>query len=125
MAKGRPSGGGELEGAVMEALWIQEGWLSPGEVHEIVGRSRVLAYNTVLTVLVRLVEKGRLDRRRQGRAHVYQPLQTREQYAASRMEQVLAEASDRPVALAKFVEVLDPDAREQLHRLLDEIARRD
>lgn len=116
--------GGELEAAVMEALWDAGGWLTPGDVHEILSESRALAYNTVLTILVRLWEKERLERQRDGRAYAYRPVQTREEYAAARMEQVLHEARDRPAALASFLEALGDRDRAQLRRLLDQLSRR-
>jgi len=108
----------------MEALWDTGEWLTPRQVHTVVGRSRELAYNTVLTVLVRLCEKGRLERHRDGRGHVYRPLQSREQYLTARMEQVLSEARDRPAVLANFVESLDSRDRTDLRRLLDRARRR-
>ncbi len=114
--------GGELEAAVMETLWNRGGWLTPGEVHEVLSGERPLAYNTVMTILVRLYEKGRLERQRDGRAFAYRPLQSREEYAAARMGHVLADVRDRPAALARFVEALAPSDRAQLRRLLGQRA---
>lgn len=111
-------GTGELEASVMEVLWRRGGWLTPGDVHETLGENRSLAYTTVMTILVRLWRKGRLDRQRDGRAYAYRPLQTREEYAASRMEKVLQAATDRPTALAHFVEALSASDRDQLRRML-------
>jgi predicted transcriptional regulator len=79
---------------------------------------RPLAYTTVMTILVRLWQKGRLERERDGRAFVYRPLETREQHAASRMGEFLVKAGDRPAALAHFLEALPPSDRAQLRRLL-------
>ncbi|HEV2071022.1 MAG TPA: BlaI/MecI/CopY family transcriptional regulator [Acidimicrobiales bacterium] len=116
--------GGELEAAVMQVLWDAGGWSTPGDVHQVLTEARPLAYNTVLTILVRLWEKGRLERQRHGRAYAYRPVQTREQYAAARMEQVLHEARDRPAALATFLETLGEQDRAQLRRLLQQLSRR-
>ena len=115
---------GELEAIVMEILWSRGGWLTPGDVHETLGEHRDLAYTTVMTILVRLWRKGRLDRQRDGRAYAYRPLQTREEYAASRMEQMLLAAADRPAALAHFVDTLDTADRDQLRRMLQRSSRR-
>jgi predicted transcriptional regulator len=109
---------GELERAVMDVLWDQSGWLTPGEVHERLG-DPVLAYTTVMTILVRLWRKGRVERHRDGRAYVYHPLQTREQYVAAHMEQVLAQARDRSAVLGHFLDTMDPGDRAQLRRLLN------
>lgn len=124
MAGKRQLAGGELESAVMEVLWDHGGWLTTGEVNDILARSRPLAYNTVLTILVRLCEKGRLERQRDGRAHAFRPLQSRETYAAARMDHVLREARDRPAALASFLDRLGETDRKQLRRLLGQPAKR-
>ncbi len=118
MATRKQRGDGELEAAVMDDLWDRGGWVTAGEVHESLATSRPIAYNTVLTILFRLCEKARLERQRDGRAYVYRPLQTREDYAATRMERVLHETRDRPAALASFLQVLDASDRAQLRRLL-------
>src|SRR5258708_20441407 len=60
---------GELESAVMDVVWDRGGWLTPGEVHEVLAAERPLAYTTVMTILVRLWQKGRLRRQRDRRAY--------------------------------------------------------
>ena len=52
---------GELEAAVLEALWAGEELSTPA-VHERVGVPRGLAYTTILTVLQRLRKKGLVKR---------------------------------------------------------------
>jgi predicted transcriptional regulator len=111
----RPTG--ELEGAVMDLLWDQGGWMTPGEVHAGLEDS-ALAYTTVMTVLVRLWQKGRVERQRDGRAYAYHPVVTREQYTAARMEELLAAAGNRSAALNHFLDAIDPADRDQLRRLL-------
>jgi hypothetical protein len=37
------------EAAVVDVLWDQGGWLTPGEVHEVLAADRPLAYTTVMT----------------------------------------------------------------------------
>jgi predicted transcriptional regulator len=108
---------GELEGAVMDLLWDRGGWMTPGEVHAALADSG-LAYTTMMTVLVRLWQKGRVERERDGRAYAYHPVVTREQYAALRMEELLAAAGNRSTALSHFVDAMDPADRDQLRRLL-------
>ncbi len=109
---------GELEARVMAVLWDQGGWLSPGEVHAVLNDERPLAYTTVMTILVRLWQKQRVERQRDGRAYVYRPRQSREEYAATRMSEVLVSASDRPAVLARFLDSLRATDRDQLRRLL-------
>lgn len=109
---------GELEARVMDVLWDRRGWLTPGEVHGVLAARRPLAYTTVMTILVRLWQKGRLERQRDGRAFAYRALQTREEHAATRMSELLTSVEDRPVTLAHFLESLPPADRDQLRRML-------
>jgi predicted transcriptional regulator len=66
-----------LELACLKALWsLQEGNVK--DVQRIVAQSRPLAYTTIMTVLERLVRKGKLTRRKVGRAFVYRPEASRD-----------------------------------------------
>ncbi len=108
---------GQLEAGVMDVLWDHKGWWTPGEVHDLLPDADDLAYGTVLTILIRLYKKGRLERQRDGKAHAYRPLQSREEYTAVRMTELLAR-SDRPAALVHFVSTLSASDRNQLKRSL-------
>jgi predicted transcriptional regulator len=66
-----------LELACLRALWRLEE-ANVKAVQELVGQSRPLAYTTIMTVLDRLVRKGKLTRRKTGRSFVYSPSQTRD-----------------------------------------------
>jgi BlaI family transcriptional regulator, penicillinase repressor len=61
-----------LEMLCLKALWSLESG-NVREVQEIVAQSRPLAYTTIMTVLERLVRKGKLARHKVGRAFVYSP----------------------------------------------------
>ena len=62
-------GRGELEARVMDVLWEHGAAMTPRDVHEVITTSRrQLAYTTVMTILVRLWEKGMLEREPRGRA---------------------------------------------------------
>ena len=59
-----------LELLCLNALWtLEEGKVS--DVRSLVAQTRPLAYTTIMTVLERLVRKGKVARRRSGRANVY------------------------------------------------------
>lgn len=81
---------GELEASVLATLW-ESGELATPEVFNRVGKPRGLAYTTILTVLQRLYRKGLVSRRGEGKAHVYSPALSREQFSERRGE-VLAGA---------------------------------
>jgi predicted transcriptional regulator len=109
---------GELEAEIMDRLWR---WQRPATVREIVddiNKRRPLAYTTVNTVATILYNKGWLLRGKQGRAWVYSPMRTREQYAAALMEEALGASQDRPVALAHFVEQMSPQEVDALREAL-------
>jgi predicted transcriptional regulator len=107
---------GELEREVMNVLWDQGGWLTPGEVHQRLQDPP--AYTTVMTILVRLRDKGRVERHRDGRAYAYHPA-VGEQYVAARMEELLADSRDRSAVFSHFLDGMDPADRAQLRRLLN------
>ena len=66
-----------LEMLCLKAMWsLGEGNVK--DVKEVVGRSRPLAYTTIMTVLDRLVRKGKLARQKVGRAYVYSLKASRE-----------------------------------------------
>ena len=66
-----------LELECLKALWtLGEGNVK--DVREVLTQSRKLAYTTVMTVLDRLEKRGRVERRKQGRAFVYSPSVTRD-----------------------------------------------
>ena len=66
-----------LELACLTALWTLEE-ANVRAVQELVARQRPLAYTTIMTVLDRLVRKGKLTRRKLGRSFVYAPSQSRD-----------------------------------------------
>ena len=108
-----------LENAVMDVLWDSDEWLTPRDVKTLLPAERRVEYTTVMTVLARLWKKGRLERRRQGRAYAYVPVLSRTEHAALRMEEILETAGDRSVALARFTEQLSASERRRLKILLE------
>jgi predicted transcriptional regulator len=114
---------GELEAQVLDVLWEADDWLTPGDVHAVLSTKRPLAYTTVMTILVRLWNKGTLERRREGRAYAYHPIQTAEERAADRMNELLDDVADRSTALAHFLDGLPPAERARLRRILSERRR--
>lgn len=95
---------GDLERSVMEELWRSDEALSVREVHSRVTADRALAYTTVMTVLDRLAKKKVVERRRDGRAWIYRPAQSREQMVAEVMHSALTDAEDgASAALVAFV----------------------
>lgn len=67
-----------LELECLKALWSL-GAANVKDVREALTERRNLAYTTVMTVLDRLVKKGVVDRRKEGRSFVYLPLTQRDE----------------------------------------------
>jgi predicted transcriptional regulator len=113
---------GDLEGAVLEALW-ERGPLTTPAVYEAVGRPRELAYTTILTVLQRLTKKGLVTRKEDGKAHTYSPAWERDEYNRRRAHALAAEVVPLGAAgMAAFLaeaERLDPDVVATLRKALE------
>lgn len=108
---------GKLEAEVMRVLWQQPDQ-TVNEVEERLRHKREIAHTTVLTTLDRLHRKGYLTREKQGKAFVYSPRYTREQFEREMAQEVLSAllgGLGEPV-LSTFVELVGADDG-QLDRL--------
>ncbi|MQA01674.1 MAG: BlaI/MecI/CopY family transcriptional regulator [Streptosporangiales bacterium] len=95
---------GDLERQVMERLWAASVPLTVRTIHAQLAADRELAYTTVMTVLDRLAKKGVVQRVRDGRAYLYEPVAAREQLVADLMHEALSGTDDRSAALVRFVD---------------------
>ena len=112
---------GKLEREMMQIIW-QRGQVSVRDVHdELEGR---IAYTTMMTTLDRLYKKGLLAREKDGRAFVYTPRVSPEEFERGIAQDVLDaligrnEDAVEPV-LACIVDAVSEHDRE----LLDELER--
>jgi predicted transcriptional regulator len=110
---------GELESEVMATLWAADGPMTPAEVQGALGAG--LAYNTVQTILIRLLDKDLVRRKAagRGRGHTYWPAQDAATTAADRMRAALAERPDRQAVLQQFAAGLDRADADALRALLE------
>ena len=111
---------GDLERAVMEVLWAVAPSQAPCTARDVRDAlaDRDLATTTVLTVLGRLERKGLVARERNGRAHHYRALGTREDHIAALMRDALDGAPDRGAVLARFLGAMPADEQATLRSLL-------
>lgn len=114
----------ELEAEIMEVVWGGGGESSVRDVMEALNArtSQDRAYTTFMTVMARLHDKGLLRRRRRGKADVYRPALSREEYLAARAEAEVGALVDEfgDLALTHFARQmarLDPARRRELQRL--------
>jgi predicted transcriptional regulator len=112
---------GSLELRIMKAVWRR----GPSTVNDVLdelndGRRRSLVYNTVMSTMGRLADKGYLDRHRDGKAYVYEG-DGPEAFLRDRVAATVRDAYEQfgDLALAGFTDGLDEDGRDELRRLLD------
>jgi predicted transcriptional regulator len=105
-----------LESEVMSALWAADQPMSPADVQRALRGG--LAYNTVQTILIRLVDKGVAQRRAAGRGHVYWPTLDEAAAAAQQMRAALTGRPHRAAILQQFAAALDDADARTLRRLL-------
>jgi predicted transcriptional regulator len=114
MAARRPHG--DLEAAVLRAVWAAGEPVSPGQVRQAVGEG--YAYTTVLTVLTRLFDKGLLARERAGRSYRYRAVLEESEVTGDQMGARLHLAHDQEAVLSRFVAGLSPAEMDILRQLL-------
>jgi BlaI family transcriptional regulator, penicillinase repressor len=109
---------GSLESELMERVW-RCGEASVRDLH-VLFASR-LAYTTVMTTMDRLYKKGLLWRKKVGKAYVYVPALTEQQYQ-ERLTQhlfgmVLHDGKNSGAVLSQFVDAVSETDEQMLERL--------
>ena len=114
----------EAEHAVMEVLW-ERSPLTATEVCEMVCRARDWSLPTVKTLLSRLVQKGAIETRPDGRRFLYSPLLERVDYVGEESQRLVdrlfgGRAAPLFAHLAE-AEALTPDDIAEIEALLKEL----
>lgn len=112
---------GSLEAKIMKVLW-ESSELSIKEVQQRLEKEKPVNFNTVMTVMNRLVDKGILEKRLQGRLSLFRPTQSKlafiEDQSKKLTENLLEEFGG--VVINHMLDSLkDVD-----HTLLDQLERR-
>ena len=110
---------GELERAVMDAIWDAAGPVTAYDVKDqLEQQGRVLAVTTLLTVLSRLEKKGFVAPDRSSRPHRYTAVASRADHVAELMHDVLGGSTDRTAVLERFVGGVSEEDAAVLRQLL-------
>lgn len=117
---------GELEAMVMEVVWASAGPVTIREVTERLRSHQPLAFNTVMTVMNRLVAKGLLKRSGRKGSYTYRPALEREAFLREVTRRVAAGLVQDfgTLAVSQFVDVLAEEAPDALAELERELRRR-
>ena len=114
---------GDLERLAMEELWSGNE-MSGSLLYEKLGEKLGIRHNTLLTVLERLVEKGLVAKRKEGKSSMYRPILKREEFAAKVAGPLLNELLEFSSysAMVSFVKQasIDPKRLRQLKKLIGE-----
>ncbi|MCM3173981.1 BlaI/MecI/CopY family transcriptional regulator [Paenibacillus sp. MER 99-2] len=90
---------GPLEAKIMDILWACPG-SSIREVQAALEKDKDVNFNTVMTVMNRLVDKGLLSKSQKGRTSLYQPVQSKEEFMNNQSKELSHELVDEFGALA-------------------------
>ena len=123
MPPARPS---ELESQILAVLW-ERGPSVVRDVQEALSDGRQRAYTTVLTTLQIMERKGLVTHDREGQAHVYRPLVTRDQVAQPVVQTLVRNlfGGDATRAVQALLDSSDLSAAElkEIRRMINEAAR--
>ncbi|MGX9133199.1 BlaI/MecI/CopY family transcriptional regulator [Rummeliibacillus sp. JY-2-4R] len=84
---------GPLEAKIMDVLW-SNCEMTIKDVQHALEKEKATNFNTVMTVMNRLVEKGILQKRTEGRSSMYKPVQTRCEFLDTQSKEMTNELMD-------------------------------
>lgn len=98
---------GSLEAKIMEILW-ETNELSIKDVQQRLDKDKPTNFNTVMTVMNRLVDKGILDKRSKGRLSLFQPNQSKEVFISEQSKKLTENLLDEfgGVVINHMIDVL-------------------
>ncbi|MEK8130787.1 BlaI/MecI/CopY family transcriptional regulator [Paenibacillus filicis] len=114
---------GPLEAKVLEILWAKPG-LSIKEVQQkLEQQEERLNFNTVMTVMNRLVTKGVLNKKLEGRASVYEPFDTKEHFLEMQSKEITHELLEDfgPLVVNHMLDALEEADPEMIEKLEQKI----
>ena len=102
----------------MEVLWARPG-SSIREVQTALEQEKDVNFNTVMTVMNRLVDKGLLGKTQKGRTSLYQPVQSREDFMNDQSKELSQELVDEfgTLAVNHMLDALDEADEGLIERL--------
>lgn len=113
---------GPLEAKIMDLLWEADE-LSIKEVQKRLEQEKPLNFNTVMTVMNRLVDKGFLQKRVEGRLSLFRPTQSKESFIQEQSKKLTENLLDEfgGVVINHMIDVLDDVDQSLLDKLEQKI----
>jgi predicted transcriptional regulator len=116
---------GPLEQEVMRCVWEKK-ICTARDIVECLSLDREIAYNTIQTIMTRLVDKGLLKRTLQGKTHVYKPIVKRKNI----LQSIISHSMDGFMgqfgedALIAFVDGLDDISDKTRKKLIETLQKK-
>lgn len=115
---------GDLETEVMNIVWKAQKPLSVSDVVAVLNKKRKIAYTTVMTIMGRLVDKGVLIRKLDGKNYLYQTKVNRETFVAKSVHNIFTTTvstlgQEAVTHFFKEIQKLSPKRRDELLKMLD------
>lgn len=113
----------EFELEIMHVIW-ELGSCTVRQVYEVLLERKKIAYTTVMTMMNILESKGHLSKRKDGRAFVYQPVETKSAVISGLVEDFVSrvfQGSAQPLVLSLVKDrKLSEDDLEEISRMIKE-----
>ncbi len=113
----------EFELEIMHVIW-ELGSCTVRQVYEVLLERKKIAYTTVMTMMNILENKGHLSKRKDGRAFVYQPVETKSAVISGLVEDFVSrvfQGSAQPLVLRLVKDrKLSEDDLEEISRMIKE-----
>ncbi|MEK5037743.1 BlaI/MecI/CopY family transcriptional regulator [Sporosarcina sp. FSL K6-3457] len=84
---------GPLEAKIMDVLW-NDVEMTIKDVQQVLEQEKLTNFNTVMTVMNRLVDKGILQKRAEGRSSMYKPILSRDEFLNTQSKEMTNELMD-------------------------------
>ncbi|SDO01501.1 Predicted transcriptional regulator [Paenibacillus sp. yr247] len=114
---------GPLEAKIMEILWTTPLEMTIKDVQQKLDKAKVINFNTVMTVMNRLVDKGILQKKLVVRSFMYKPVVTRDEFMETQSKELTFDLIEEfgSLAVTHMVDALDKVDPELLDKLEQQI----
>ncbi|KRF38638.1 BlaI/MecI/CopY family transcriptional regulator [Paenibacillus sp. Soil787] len=119
---------GPLEAKIMEILWTNSLEMTIKDVQQKLDQAKIINFNTVMTVMNRLVDKGILQKKSVVRSFKYKPVVSRDEFMEAQSKELTFDLIEEfgSLAVTHMVDALDkvdPDLLDQLEQKIKDIKK--